>query len=252
MPAVLGVLLAMAMAVAAPATAAEDDPAQAAAYGHCMRLAQTEPQTAFEMALDWEDRGGGRPARHCAAVSLFVLEQFPQAAERFEALAQEVRAEDPDIVAGALAQAGQAWLMAGNTSRAYAAQTTALGLLPDDVELLIDRGVTLAASDRHDEAIADFTRALAIDPNRIDALIFRATAQRYANKLELARQDLDRALRLYNDHPEALLERGIVRRLMGDDAGAREDWLAVVRGHSGSEAANTAQRNLEAMELGTE
>jgi tetratricopeptide (TPR) repeat protein len=236
--------------LAAPAPAAETDPAQAAAYAHCMRLAQSAPQTAFEMALDWEDRGGGRPARHCAAVSLFVLEQFPQAAERFEALAQEVRAEDPGLVAGALAQAGQAWLRAGNTSRAYAAQTTALGLLPDDVELLIDRGVTLSASDRQNEAIADFTRALAIDPNRIDALIFRATAERYADKLEQARQDLDRALTLYNDHPEALLERGIVRRLMGDDAGAREDWLAVVRHHSGSEAAETAQRNLEALELG--
>ena len=102
----------------------------------------------------------------------------------------------PDLRADTLAQAGQAWLLAGETERAYAAQTTALGLEPDNLELLIDRSITLARAANYRAAVDDLNRAVRMAPDRSDILVLRANAQRYLDFPETALADVERALSL--------------------------------------------------------
>ena len=68
----------------------------------------------------------------------------------------------------------------------------------------------------------------------------------------MAADDANRVLELRNDHIAAFLERGNIRRLQGDDSGAREDWLQVLKREPDSFEAEAAQRNLERMEIRAE
>ncbi|WP_142849632.1 tetratricopeptide repeat protein [Telmatospirillum sp. J64-1] len=222
------------------------DPARE--YPRCMALARDNPVQGWELALAWTSLGGGDPARHCAAVALIGQGKYEEAATRLESLAQESRAE-PEIRAGMLAQAGQAWLMAGQVSRADAVQTAALALVPDDVELRIDRAVTLAEAGRHAEALVDLDAALAIDPGRADALSLRASAHRQTGNLAAALADAEAALKSDFSHAEAWLEYGLAKYLSGDAPAAREAWQRVLAMAPDGELAQLAQRNIEMLDI---
>ncbi len=233
-----------------PARAAEID--HAGEYTACMALVEEDAEEAFETALAWESMGGGNAARHCAAVALIGLGHFREAAARLEALAEALGRSRPDLRAGTLAQAGQAWLLAGETERAYAAQTTALGLEPDNLELLIDRSITLARAANYRAAVDDLNRAARMAPGRSDILVLRASAQRYLDSPETALADVERALLLDPDNAEGLLERGNLRRLTGDPEGARADWLRVLDLAADSQAGEAAQTNLQKLDVKVE
>ena len=155
---------------------------------------------------------------------------------------------DSTLRADVLGQAGQAWLQAGEPGRARAALDTALGLDPDNPELLIDRALAQAAVGAYWEAVDDLNLAIEYAPTRSDAYAFRAAAYRYLDILDLASDDVERALALAPDDPVILLERGNIRRLGGDDAGARQDWLRILTETPGSPAAEAAQANLERLD----
>ncbi len=240
------------MAPDALAQATKKPPSQSESqrYEACMTQTRRDPATAFDQALTWQDQNGGAAARHCAAVALIGLKQYKPAAERLEQLAQELKnPEDEPVRVGVLAQAGQSWLLAGDTGRAHAVQSAALKLSPQDPELWIDRGQTLATAKNYKEAVLDFDQAIKLDAERADAFLFRASARRFLEDLPGARQDIDRALRLKPTDPDALVERGTIRRLTNDDAGAREDWMTVIKAHPDSLAASTANANLEKMDV---
>jgi regulator of sirC expression with transglutaminase-like and TPR domain len=234
--------------LAGPHSAAEVD--HASEYRACMALAVRKPDDAFASALAWRDLGGGDAADHCAATALVGLKLFPEAAQRFEEIAQRIKAE-PDFKARLLAHASQAWLLAGKPDRADDVLTAALKLVPGEVDLLVDRATARAALKRYWEALDDLNQAIEGDPSRADAFAFRASAYRFLDSLDLAASDADQALRLNATHPEALLERGIIRRLKGDNDGARQDWLTLVTAHPGTPAARSAQANLEKMDVRT-
>ncbi len=243
-------LAAAAAVLAPPGIAAAQQVTEAQMYRDCMRLAAEQPKDAWEKAGQWIGLAGGEPARHCAAVALIGLEEYREAAERLEMLAVTSTREDA-VRAGMLAQAAQAWLLDGNPERAYAAQTTALELLPDDPSLLIDRAVTLGTAKNYGDAVADLGRALAAAPDRQDALVYRATAYRYLDQLDLARADIERALILDPTSPGALLEKGILARLAGDESGAREAWKTVLATAAPeSPEAEQARDNIARLELG--
>jgi tetratricopeptide (TPR) repeat protein len=221
-------------------------------YAACMALVEEDAEEAFETALAWEAMGGGEAARHCAAVALIGLGQFAEAAGRLETLAETVGGGRPDLQVSALGQAGQAWLLADDTERAYAVQTTALGLEPDNVELLIDRSMTLARATNYQSAVDDLNRAARIAPDRPDILILRASVLRYIDAPSTALADVERALVLDPDNPDGLLERGNLRRLVGDPDGARADWLRVLELAADTSAAEAARANLEKLDVEVE
>ncbi len=221
-------------------------------YQDCMILARAAPAEGFDSALAWATLGGGAGARHCAAVALIGLGQYREAARRLERLAAGLRSGNPALSLDVLVQAGQAWDLAGDTGRAHAVQSAALDLDPDNVELLLDRGITLATAKNYWAAVDDFNRALELAPARPDLLTLRASAYRTLDALDLARDDIALALSHAPNNPDALLERGMLRRLAGDAAGARADWLRVIGLAEGTPSAEAARANLEKLDLKVE
>ena len=234
-------------AVFAPGPAHADAASQRK-YDDCMTLARDKPEQGFEQATAWRGLGGGDAAEHCAATALVGLGQYAAAAGRLEALAARSK-RDPRVKAGLLAHAAQAWLLDGKSQRAEGVLTAALKLAPDDAALLVDRAEAKAGQKNFAGAVDDLTEAIRRDGRRPDAFVFRATAYRFLDRLELAQADVARALTLEPTHVEGLLERGILRRLSGDDAGARQDWLQVLRLAPTSPAADAARTNLAAMDV---
>lgn len=221
-------------------------------YRACISLTERAPEEALESAFAWRDFGGGVPARHCAALALVAMGRYRQAATRLELLAREMAGEAGEWRADVLAQAGNAWLLAGEDRRATAAFTLALSLAPEDPDLLIDRARASAASADFDGALADLDRALALDPTRIDAMIYRAAAWRHRGDRARALEDVELALALDPSAVDGLIERGILRRLAGDGAAARADWLAVLHLAPDTPAARAAKRNLERLDVKVE
>lgn len=260
-PGRLSIALALALALVLPgggtaraqATGPEKTRAdQERAYQDCMILARAAPADGLDSAASWAARGGGAGARHCAAVALIGLGQYREAAERLERLASDLRAEQAGLSAEVLAQAGQAWVLAGDTERAQAVQSAALEIEPDSVELLLDRSITRATAKNYWEAVDDLNRALDLAPGRPDLLILRASAYRYLDALDLARDDIARALARAPNNPDGLLERGMLRRLAGDSAGARADWLRVIGLAEGTATAEAARANLKNLDAKVE
>lgn len=231
-----------------PAPAASETINPKMEYRTCLNLARAKPEEGWEEALAWTSLGGGDPARHCGAVALIGLGKYEEAARRLESLASSSRREEA-LRAEMLAQAGQAWLMAGKPQQALAAQDTALKLVPGHPELMLDKAVTLASVSHYAEVVELLGALLKAQPNRIEAMVLRAVAYRYLDRLDLAKDDLARALVLDPAFPDALLERGIIRRLEDNQAGAREDWMKTIAAAPESAAADTARRNLEMMDV---
>jgi tetratricopeptide (TPR) repeat protein len=224
--------------------------ADAATYDRCLKLAKQDPAAAQALAQTWLGRGGAHPADHCAAVALVGLKQYTEAATRLEALAQEMTTAPASLRAEVLDQAGQAWLLAGDPVRAYAASGQAVSLQPNDPDLRIDRAEAAASAGYFDMAVAELDHVLKTEPGRVDALIYRASANRALDRLDPAIADVEKALAQVPNSVPGLLERGNIRRLKGDLEGARQDWERIGRLAPGSRADMAARANLEHLEPG--
>lgn len=229
------------------APAAELDDEQQ--YKACLQLIGRNPEDAFEAALIWRDRGGGFPARHCAALALVELKQYPEAADRLEKIAEDMAPRKHRLMSEVLAQAGNAWLLAGLPERAYGVFTSALKVDPENVDLLVDRSRASALVDRWSDARRDLDDALRLDPAREDAYAYRASARRRLNDKSGALEDAETAIAINPKSTDALIERGLLRRDAGDTKGAREDWIKVRLLAPNTPAADVAGFELEKLEL---
>lgn len=223
--------------------------AQSAIYDRCLAQAKADPQAAYATALDWFDKGGGLPARHCAALALLGLSAYDEAAARLEALAAEVPDQRADLRIGLLAQAAQAWLSSGRAERAARLQTLAIDARPDDAQLRADRAVTRISLDDFWAAIDDLDIAIDLAPDEPEFLLYRASAYRYLGVADLARDDVDRALALDPNSPEAWLERGILDSLAGETSTARRAWIKVLEIGAEGPTADAARARLEALDV---
>lgn len=224
----------------------------AQAYQSCMALARSKPTQGFEAAIAWRDEGGGPAARHCTAIALVGLGQLEEAAQRLEALAQNMSGFGAPERASVLGQAGQVWLRLGDGTRAYAALSAGLDLDGSNAGLWTGRGVVLARAGEYWEAIDNFNQALDRDSNSVDTLVYRAAVYRLLGTPDLAADDVARALALDPSNPEALTELGTVRLATGDRDGARQAWLAAINAAPRSPAAETARAALEQLDVKTE
>jgi len=218
-------------------------------YEQCLAMLDTDPATAATFALGWQSDNGGDAAAHCLALARIALGHTDEGAAMLEKLAA---ASPAPAAARAIvySQAGQAWLLADDGTRAYAAATSALTLLPDDIDLLIERATIAGDLEHHADALADLDHAIKLAPTRTDAITLRAATWRHLGNLDAAQQDIDRALTLDADYPEALLERGILRQRLGNDDGAREDWERTIELAPDTPTADLAEQNLALLEAG--
>jgi len=242
----------LAIGMAAPSLAVEFASRDDAQYQACVALTQKAPEDALESALAWRDLGGGAPAKHCVALALVAMRQYPDAADRLEQLAAEMKTASPGLRAQVLDQAGNAWLLANQPDMAKRAFSAGLDLRPEDIDLLIDRARASAGGKDFAAAVKDLDLALSLDPTRADALAFRGSARRQLGNSAGALEDVETALAIDGNQVDALLERGLLRRAAGDKKGARQDWLKVALLAPGTPAADAAQADLEAMDLKTE
>lgn len=220
-------------------------------YTACLKLARLKPKDGYDSASQWAQMGGGEPAEHCAAVALIGLGNYTEAATKLDDMADNSKSS-PDIVAGFLAQAAQAWTMVNNLQFAWRDQTRALKLVDKDPSLWVDRAVTLGMAGQYWEAIDDLNKALDLDPKNVDALVYRGSAWRALKTYDLARADIDRALELQPNHLQAHLESGNLYRIAGNNKAARKDWLAVIELGDGTPAAKAARDNIEKMDVDSE
>lgn len=199
-------------------------------YTGCMKLARNEPLKALPVAEQWSREGGGLGARHCLAIALFESGKHVEAANRLEAIARDMGQERPGLRAELYAQAGQAWMEAGQAENAAAAQSTALNLKPDDPDLWIDRGLSYAAMKAWPRAVSDFGHALELRGNNdVDTLVLRAAAWRNSGNPDKALQDAQSALKAAPEHSEALLERGLAYLALDNRTAANTDFERVLQ-----------------------
>lgn len=220
-------------------------------YKSCLLLVGRKPEDAFEAALVWRDRGGGFPARHCAALALVELKQYGDAADRLEKIAEDMAPRRHRLLGEVLGQAGNAWLLAGLPERAYGVFTSALAVEPENADLLLDRARASALVERWSDARRDLDAALRLDPSRDDAYAYRAAARRRLNDAAGALEDAETALAINPKSVDALVERGYLRKSAGDIKGARADWIQVRLLMPNTPAADVAGYEIEHLDLRT-
>jgi tetratricopeptide (TPR) repeat protein len=228
----------------APISALADESGGGMQYGQCLARAQGDPEAALLLANAWRSKGGGGAAEHCAAVALVGLRRYAEAGASLDSLARSDFATTAATRLELYDQAGNAWLLAGDSGKAITSFSAALSVDPANADVLADRARANALAQRWAKAESDLTAALLVSPNRADLYVLRGSARHAMGRKAEARADIDLALRLQPGFPDALVERGISKFEAGDLAGARGDWQLVVSSAPGSAAAASAQQHL--------
>jgi tetratricopeptide (TPR) repeat protein len=237
-------LLSLQAATAAPPPPGKEPPR----FAECMDLATGDPSQGVGAAAKWRLEGGGMLARQCLGVAYANQKRWPSAAAAFEEAAHDAETAHDVRSANYWAQAGNAWLAAGEAVKARAALDAALasghlrGLALGEARL--DRARILVAAGDMDGARGDLDRALA--DARADPLawLLSATLARRQGDLPRARTDITEALKRAADDPQVQLEAGNIAAASGDEAGARAAWSQVVSLAPGSPAAESARKAL--------
>ena len=237
------ILFLAAIGPAAAATPATDK----LRYDNCLAEANLNPAAALGVANKWVEQRGGPPAQHCAAVALVGLKRYSEAAQKLDELGRapgmgELRPSLFD-------QAGNAWMLQGEISKAVASFRDALVLSPSDADLYADLARAQAMQNDWGEVESDLNAALAISPKRPDLLVLRASARHAEHHIADAKSDIEASLSLSPKSPDALVERGSIRRDSGDFKGARADFQAALALKPPAQTEDAARRNLAALDM---
>jgi len=249
--AIFGVCISVASLSAAHADTFVDNPGidDSKKYEECLKLAHTDPDTAYEDALRWHDAGGGAAAIHCSAVALVQLKHYDAAATKLDQLARAPTSGSAGLREQLLDQAANAWLLAGQPENAEASASAAIDMGGQSADLYGDRARARGLRKDWAGAEADLNTALSFDQYRSDFLVLRASARHALGKRKQARADIDAALDIDPRYSDALVERGAMKLEDGDRNGARADWTLVLQTQPNSPAADSARMHIEQLEI---
>ncbi|WP_374942626.1 hypothetical protein [Sphingomonas sp.] len=215
-----------------------------ARYDACVELARTDPVAAREEATRWRIAGGGWFARQCAGLAYAQESDWAAAAGEFEAAARAAETGKDEHAAQYWAQAGNAWLAAGDGAKARAALDAALiagtltGLQLGEAQL--DHARALVATGALDTARTDIDLALTTASDDPLVWLLSATLARRMDDLPRARKDIAEALRRSADDASVQLEAGNIAALGHDEAGARRAWGEAARLAPNADAGRSA------------
>ena len=224
------------------------DPALEGRSLDCIALARGNPGRAIEVANAWRVEGGGIHARACLGLAYVVLERWAPAATVYEQAARDAEAASDARRADLWVQAGNAWIAAGEPTKAVLALDAALrspgvaGELRGEIHL--DRARALVALGNDSGAREDIDRALALVAADPFAWYLSAALARRANDLVRARTDIARAIQLAPGDPDIMLLAGTIAGLSGDMAQAERLYRQVAEQAPQSEAGRAAQASL--------
>lgn len=250
----LFILIALVLLAVSPAAAQErlTEAQHRQQYDACMVLVDQDPAAALESALEWEKRKGGDAARHCQALALIGLARYDDGALLLEDIAQTLPQVKAPLAANAFAQAAYAWRLAGKEELALHDLNEGLKLVPEDVDLLVDRALLYGDSGMLFEALDDLNAANDLAPERPDIYVYRASTYIDLKEPDLAEDNVVAALALAPDFPDALLQRARLRASEGDAAAARADIMKILEIAPQSPIADAAQRLLEDLDIKVE
>ena len=185
-------------------------------------------------------------ARRCSGVALANRQHWREAAERFEDAARLVTGGK---AAGLWAQAGNAWLAAGDPARAGTALDAALvssaglgGL--ERGELMLDRARAAVAAGDLDAGRKVMDQALATVPDDPLAWLLSATLARRMGDPRRAATDIAEALKRSPDDAAVQLEAGNIAAGAGNADQAKERWGEAARLQPDGDAGRAARAAL--------
>ena len=197
--------------ISTPSLAADLTAEFEARHKSCLEEIAVDAQEAYELALRWEDEGGGRRAKHCVAMALYALGHEDEAAFRLDKLAAGADGGSNSTRVKHYAEAANFWLAVNEADKAYASASAGLKLEYDHLDLRIARARAYALSGRYDYAETDLTSVLTLDPAHSAALRYRADARFKQDKVAEAQKDVEAALNLDPTSVETALLRGQIR-----------------------------------------
>lgn len=218
-------------------------------YDACLTKAAKTPEPAYEDAMSWKAEGGGAPAEHCAALALIGMKKFNDAGDLLDKIGTKPSTGDASMRGEILAQAGNAWLLAGRPMAAVQSLNASLTLFPNDPDTLTDRARANALLGQWTAAEQDLSAALIAQPSNPEILVLRASARRAQGNWPGAEGDATKAILLDSNSVEALVELGLIRAGKGDKAGAREAFLAVLAKDAKSAAADSARDGIAKLDV---
>jgi tetratricopeptide (TPR) repeat protein len=244
------IALAAALQAASPPSSTTGPQSDADRLRACLALVRSNPQQATTEAQAWvTETGAGRlSARRCLGLAFAAQEQWEAAATVYDQAAQEAEATSDPGRAGYRAQAGNAWLAAGEPLRALqaldAALTTAGLGQAQRGQALLDRARAQVALGRADRARADIDSALQLIPNDGFAWYLSAALARRANEPVRAASDIAHARQLSPDDPDILLLAGTIVGQAGNMNEAYTLYRRVVELAPDSDAGRQAAASL--------
>jgi tetratricopeptide (TPR) repeat protein len=219
-------------------------------YAQCMDLATgAAPTKGQEDAVKWRGEGGGFLASQCLGVAYANQQKWSAAAGAFEEAATGAELKKDNRSGTYWAQAGNAWLAAGDAVKARKAIDAALvtntltGL--DQGEARLDRARALVAAGDMEGARSDIDRALELAAADPLAWLLSATLARRGGDLPRAAKDIAQALRLSPDDASVQLEAGNVAGLSGNAVDARAAFKRAIALAPGSAVSAAAQKGLD-------
>ena len=187
-------------------------------YAQCLALIDSDAERAYEEGMAWAAEGNALNAYRCAALALIAQNRADEGARRLESLATASNPADTAVRAELFSQAGNAWLLAEEPSRARSAFTRAISSMAPTAQelpdLLIDRARAYAMEQDYRHAEEDLSAALDRRPNDALALRLRASARMHQSSFQLAEADALAALQRASteqDRVDAALVLGHVR-----------------------------------------
>jgi tetratricopeptide (TPR) repeat protein len=200
---------------AAPFASAQQPQSDAQKLEACLAKIPEDPDAAYEDAIAWlYNSAGDAAAQQCTALALIGLGRVEEGAARLETLANAKEGGTLEQRGVYLAQAGNAWLVAGAPEAAIVTLTNALKLRPQDSDLYIDRARAHLTMKKWKEGGKDLDQAIKLSPGAPDALTLRAKALYEDGRLADAYDDIRAALSMGAKDDMVLLLRGEIREAM--------------------------------------
>jgi tetratricopeptide (TPR) repeat protein len=241
------ILLALAAAAVQAPPAAATTPKNAA---ECTALVKQSPEQAIAAADQWRIKGGGLDARACLGLAYSNAERWDAAATTMEAAAREAESTKDLRSADFWAQAGNAWLAAGQGANARKALDAALAsaMLAAELrgEVHLDRARAAVQLGDLAGARVDIDKSLQLVPADPFAWYLSAALARRQSDLPRARKDIAKAVELAPGEAPILLEAGNIAGLSGEVDAAQGLFARAVRAAPDSDAGKAAAAALAA------
>jgi tetratricopeptide (TPR) repeat protein len=165
--------------------------------------------------MAWAAEAQSVHAYRCAAMALVAQSRYEEGARRLDSLGMAINPVETALRAELFSQAGNAWLLAREPSRARSSFTRGIAIMEGDTtqlpDLLIDRSRAYAMEREWRAAEEDLSRSLDVRPGDALALRLRASVRMRQSAFDLAEADAQAAIQAEPGNVDNYLILGHVR-----------------------------------------